>query len=129
MSGAPNALTMAVAGALAQQAEMAAMVGRPTGRQREPGPLAPHIAERLKAVKARIAGRSDDTPQSLPVRTWASMAPAVRTALVMLALDTPGEPRELARQSWDAFSDSDKAALAAIARTFNEETRNARCLW
>lgn len=79
--------------------------------------------------RARTYGKPATERDSLPGRTWADMHQGVRTALVMLSIDTAGEPRELARQPWDAFSDTDKAALAACARQFRHECRNAGCLW
>lgn len=79
--------------------------------------------------KARTYGRPATERDSLPARTWRAMELAVRTAFVMLALDTAGDPRELAGQSWDAFSDADKRALAATARTFQANTQHARSLW
>ena len=129
MAQAPQPDLMAAAGAIADAARLAAQAPRIPGKQRQPGPLPVAIAGPLQALKARIAGRKGEDAQSLPARVWSQMSPAVRTAFVMLAIDTPGEPRELARQSWDSFKDGDKRALAAIARTFHAETSQAGCLW
>jgi hypothetical protein len=120
---------MAAAGAIAEAARLAAQAPRPTGKQREPGPLPAHIAGPLQQLKARIVGRRGEDAQSLPARVWSQMDTAVRTAFVMLAIDTPGDPREIARQAWDSFSDTDKRALAATARIFQAETKSAGCLW
>lgn len=73
--------------------------------------------------------RAMKTGQSLPGRTWEAISTQVRTALVMLTLDTPGDPRTIARQPWESFSDQDRAALAATARQFHDELKHARCLW
>jgi hypothetical protein len=78
-------------------------------------------------VAANRKGRR--TTESLPGRTWSAMSPQVRTALVMLTLDTTGDPRAIARQPWESFADGDRAALAATARQFGDECKHARCLF
>lgn len=88
-------------------------------------------AARNWAPRARAAATVAKRPnvESLPGRTWEAISAQVRCALVMLSLDTAGDPRTIARQPWESFNDSDRAALAATARQFRGELVNAACLW
>lgn len=86
---------------------------------------------RLLATKFRkgLDARTPAESNSLPARTWRAIDPAVRTTLVMIALDTPGDVRALALQAWESFSHSDQSALASMARMFKAELRDAAALW
>jgi hypothetical protein len=67
--------------------------------------------------------------EGLPARTWRGMDPTARLALVMLASQAPGNPDDLARQSWDAFSAADKLAIGSTARLLSAGLAGAACLW
>lgn len=83
---------------------------------------------RLIAQRTREALKARER-DSLPGQTWRAINLAVRTTIVMLACTQPGEPRELARQPWESFSDSDRASMAACARELFRELKGAACLW
>lgn len=77
-----------------------------------------------RLIRANNAQR--ERGQSLPAQTWAAIAQPVRELLILATLeDFNGETR----QSWEHFTDAQRAALAANARTFGSELRNAGCLW
>lgn len=84
------------------------------------------IAQRLREG---ITKRTRPEADSLPARVWRDMHLSSRTVLVMLCCDAKGDPRQLAMQSWDAFGDADKGAMAACARSLASDLRSAASLW
>ena len=82
-----------------------------------------------RTVRTRIEARERPGWDSLPGRTWRAIEPAVRGVLVMLAADQQGDPHELARQPWEAFSPQDQAAIASCARSFARELKHAAALF
>lgn len=86
---------------------------------------------RLVARKLResLDKRAPVERDSLPARTWRGIHLSVRTSLVMLAAEQQGDPRTIAMQPWESFSDSDKASLSSVARMFAQELRGAGALW
>ena len=78
----------------------------------------------LLALRDSLAAREHDPAG----RAWREIGPQVRTALVMLALDVEGDHREYARRPWASYSDSERAALGAIARQFSRELAGAGVL-
>ena len=79
----------------------------------------------LAAVRDRLAARHAETAAG---RTWREIDPAVRTALVMLALDAGPDARTYARQAWSSYSPDVQVTLGAIARTFARELSGAAAL-
>jgi hypothetical protein len=116
-----------MSGALSPQLSAAAGAAALVAEQMASGLSMPVFVRRR--VHERMARRAPIERDSLPARTWRAMSIPVRTAFVMLSIDTQRDPREVALQSWDSFSDADKSTLAAIAREFHTETRDARALW
>lgn len=100
--------------------------------QHVPFPVLPRTApcrEALMRVRQAIVSRPVPESQSLPGATWRDIALPVRTTLVMLASDQPGDPRVLACQPWESFTDKDRAAIAAAARDIAHELRHAATLY
>lgn len=78
----------------------------------------------LQRVRACLAERVGDEAG----RTWRDIAPAVRTALVMLALDVVGDARDFARRPWGSYSPDEQVQLGAIAREFRRQLAGAEAL-
>ena len=70
----------------------------------------------LAEVRAGITKRAENIPQSVVGAVWRGVSLQVRTALVMLATDKPGDARTYARRSWDAYGAIEQAAIGAAAR-------------
>lgn len=75
-------------------------------------------------IHAKMAAR-ERSAESLAGQTWREMPMNVRTVLVMLEANAAGDPRVVAAQPWGSFSDSDRAALGAAARSFKRSTQHA----
>jgi len=82
----------------------------------------PHLIR--ERVHAKFAARQSNA-ETLAGQTWREMPMNVRTVLLMLEGNAEGDPRTLAAQPWGSFSDSDRAAIAAAARSFKRGTKNA----
>lgn len=120
MSGGMSTALAARASALASAAQLRAEAD---AAGVHPGVI---IGRRLRA---NLAAQAKAPADSLPGRTWRAIAPEVRVTLVMLAATAEGDPRRLAAQPWESFSDADRASIAATARTFARELAGASCLW
>jgi hypothetical protein len=92
--------------------------------------ISPLKDEHLARMRAACAqNRQPKDPHGLPARTWAKMDLRVRSILVMLASSEMGDARETARKPWGSLSDADRQAIAALARTMRDETKDAACLF
>lgn len=81
----------------------------------------------LGAIRAAIVERMG--PAGGPAaRTWRDINMAVRTALVMLAIDSPIDAREFARRPWASYTSDEQVALGAVAREFARELTGAGAL-
>ncbi|MBP6899514.1 MAG: hypothetical protein KBC73_05465 [Burkholderiaceae bacterium] len=78
----------------------------------------------LWAVRQGLAERDADAAG----RVWSGISTQVRTALVMLAMDTAGDPREFARRPWASYTADQQLTLGAIARQFARDLAGAEAL-
>lgn len=67
--------------------------------------------------------------QGLPARTWAEIPLRTRLVLVMLGCSDSKPAEQLCRQGWEAFGDSDRAAIAAAARELSADLKFAASLF
>ena len=81
------------------------------------------------SVRAQLDGKPQTERDSVPGRAWRAMHPSARGVLVMLAAEAQGSPEHLARQPWESFSTSDRAAMAATARMLRGELKDEAALW
>lgn len=81
----------------------------------------------LAAVRGRMAVKVA-TAETAAGRTWREIDPAVRTALVMLALEAGPDSRTYARQAWSTYTPDVQITLGAIARTFAKALAGADAL-
>lgn len=124
MSGPIPTNIAAAAGRLAEDARHAAAGAKLADDAQREGLTVGRLVQRR--ALARISTRS---AESLPGAAWREMALRTRTVLVMLAGETDGDPREVARRPWEALADSDRASIAACARTLHRDLAGAACLF
>ncbi len=117
MSGAMNPQLAQAASTIALRAEAAAR-GLTLGR----------LAQ-AKLIESLDKHRAAKGAESLPGKTWREMHLRTRTVLVMLAAQTDGDPREVARQPWEALAESDRDSIAACARTLRRDLAGAAALF
>jgi hypothetical protein len=109
--------------AVAQAATTIALRAQADAQGVHPGKI---IAGNLRAM---LGKRQSPEVDSLPNRTWRELPHEIRTMLVMMAAEAPGDPRALARQPWDSFPEKDRQRMGACARDFHHALRDAAALW
>jgi len=78
------------------------------------------VRERLSHRVVRHTGGAGEV--------WRNIPPQIRTALVMLSLDVPGDAREFARRPWASYTEAQQIELGAIAREFKRDLAEAEAL-
>lgn len=81
-----------------------------------------------RRARENLEARQPTGAETTGARVWRGMGLAMRTTLVMIASDQPGDPRVIAAQSWEAFSAADRIALGALCRQWARELTGAECL-
>ncbi|MEY4415795.1 MAG: hypothetical protein RIQ53_3088 [Pseudomonadota bacterium] len=86
------------------------------------GVPAPHRPG-LQALRSALVERQGDSAGA----AWREMPIRVRVAVVMLAIDVPSgqDPRDVARRPWRSYTDGERAALGAVARTLRDGLADA----
>lgn len=110
--------------AVAKAAGSIALLAQAKAEGVHPGKI---IAANLRAVLDKRP--KAEAAESLPCRTWKAIPHDIRTMLVMMAAEAPGDPRTLARQPWDSFPENDRTRMGACARDFHKALKDAAALW